>query len=118
MSNPIVSADRIKFEDKVPVEDVFVFPNLNQWETKTYKTEIIPRLVKTPAGIFFDLREKNEGANFTGYTKRGLRLNLTDIRALIALLPKVETMLKEKLKERREEVQKNATPSPDESEAV
>lgn len=100
-SSEPIHDERIEQKEKEDLEVLHTFSVLNRWAGNGYRASLIPRLVKTRAGIFFDLREYNQGTNFTGFTRRGLRLKVSDVQGLLELLPEIETKMLEMLQARK-----------------
>lgn len=77
------------------IEVIKFFQPLHEWETSGVKAKLTARVIKIGHRIFLDLREYQEGSEFTGFTKRGLRLSLHEIQILESFIfPDAKALLR------------------------
>lgn len=77
------------------IECLHEFQPLHEWESGGVKGKLTARIIRIRHRTFLDLREHQEGPEFTGYTKRGLRLSAHEIHILEAyIFPTAKQLLR------------------------
>lgn len=78
------------------------YPPIDAWSGANFQAQLRARIIEVRGQVYFDLREyrtSSEEAGTEGFTKRGVRLKLRDIKRLAYLLPNAERDMQLKLAE-------------------
>lgn len=78
----VVEGENGKQVTAAAIECIHEFQPLHEWESAGVKGKLTARIIRIRHRTFLDLREHQEGPDFTGFTKRGLRLSAHEIHIL------------------------------------
>lgn len=87
---------RTRPDTSIGLEVLHTFPNIQEWEG-IVKAALTARVIKRGGKVFLDIREYQKSKLNEGFTRRGLRLTLTEISRIAALLPEATRMIEEAL---------------------
>lgn len=88
---------RTRVDTSIGLEVLHEFPHIQDWQGAVVSAALTARIIKRHGKIYLDIREFQKSKYREGFTRRGLRLTLTEITRIADLIPEAIKKIEETL---------------------